>query len=252
MAVADDMRVRWDSLRVDSAGAGPDVVVLPGFVKSGWTPTLEALTSSYTIHLFQFPGFTTGGEAPPKGIRTVMDLACGVKAHLLERGLVGAPILGLSFGGWVAAEVASLAPPERLVLVDPMGLRINGEQREDIFDRPRETVLDLVYADTSKAPPNDANPGVADGYSGLARYGWAPYLCDLTLPNRLAVLDVPTLVVWGADDRVVPPTHAALFCELIRGARSVIIPGAGHDPLSDQPEKWTQIFREFVPSKEGH
>jgi pimeloyl-ACP methyl ester carboxylesterase len=236
---------------VDSKGTGPDVVVVPGFVTTGWTPTLEALISSYTVHLVELPGFTAGGIAPPEGIRTVMDLACGVKAQLMKRDLVGAPLVGHSFGGWVAAEVASLAAPERLMLVDAMGLRITGEKREDIFDRPRDTVLDLVYTDRSKAPVDGSGQAKAEGYSGLARYGWSPYLCDLSLPNRLSVLDVPTLVVWGADDRVVPPTHAELFCELISGGRSVIIPDAGHDPLSDQPDNWTQAFREFVPSKES-
>jgi pimeloyl-ACP methyl ester carboxylesterase len=227
------------------------VVVVPGFVTTGWTPTLEALTSSYTIHLVELPGFTADGDTPPQGIRTVMDLACGVKAQLMRRDLVGAPLVGHSFGGWVAAEVASLAAPERLMLVDAMGLRIVGEQREDIFDRPRDTILDLVYTDPSKAPVAGTGQGKVQGYSGLARFGWNPYLCDLSLPNRLSVLDVPTLVVWGADDRVVPPTHAALFCELISGARSVIIPDAGHDPLSEQPDKWTQVFRDFLASKES-
>jgi pimeloyl-ACP methyl ester carboxylesterase len=244
MAVASDVDARWDSVRVDSQGTGPDVVVVPGFVTSGWTPTLEALTSSNTIHLVELPGFTADGEAPPQGIRTVMDLACGVKAQLLKRDLVGAPLVGHSFGGWVAAELASLGAPERLMLVDAMGLRIGGEKVEDIFDRPRDAVLDLVYTDRSKAPVGA--DGQAQGYSGLARFGWNPYLSDLSLPNRLSVLDVPTLVVWGAEDRVVPATHAALYCELISGARSVIIPDAGHDPLSEQPDAWTKVFREFL------
>jgi pimeloyl-ACP methyl ester carboxylesterase len=234
---------------MDSRGAGPDVVVVPGFVTTGWTPALEALTDSYTLHLVQLPGFA--GDTPPRGIRTPLDLACLVKAGLMARGLVGAPVVGHSVGGWVAAELAAITPTERLVLVNPLGLRIAGEQREDIFNRPREDVIDLVYADVSKAPVDWNAPGARNGYAGLARYGWNPYLCDGSLPNRLRVLDLPTLIVWGADDRVVPPTHADLFCELIRGARAVVIPEAGHDPMSDQPARWAEIVRDFIPSKEG-
>ncbi|HET6948808.1 MAG TPA: alpha/beta fold hydrolase [Acidimicrobiales bacterium] len=234
----------WDPLEVDSAGTGPDLVVIPGFATEDWTPGLEALTGSYTLHRVHVPGFA--GEQPPRGIRSVRDVACLVKAELMSRGLVGAPVLGHSIGGWVAAELASIAHPERLVLVDAMGLRIVGEPRENIFDRPRDAVADLVYNDSSKAPEWSSL-----GYSGLARFGWSPYLCDPSLPNRLVVLDVPTLVVWGADDRVVPPTHADLFCTLIRGARSEVIAGAGHDPTSEQPGRFAQIVRDFVPSKEA-
>jgi pimeloyl-ACP methyl ester carboxylesterase len=236
--------LRWEPLQVDSCGTGPDVVVIPGFATQDWTPGLEALTDSYTLHRVLLPGFE--GEQPPRGIRSVQDLACLVKAELMWRGLIGAPVLGHSIGGWVAAELASIAHPERLVLVDAMGLRIVGEPREHIFDRPRDAVAELVYNDSSKAPAWSA-----PGYSGLARFGWSPYLCDPTLPNRLVVLDVPTLVIWGADDRVVPPTHADLFCRLIRGARTELIAGSGHDPMSEQPKRFVEVVRDFVPSKEA-
>lgn len=240
----------WEPLRTESAGSGPDLVVIPGFITSTWTPGIEALTADFTVHLVQLPGF--GGDTPPREIRTVLDLACLVKADLMARGLVGAPIVGHSIGGWVAAELAGIAPLESLVLVDALGLRIVGEEREDIFNRSRESVLDLVYADPSKATIDWNAPGAREGYSGLARFGWNPYLCDLSLPTRLVVLDVPTMVVWGADDRVVPPSHADLYCELISGARSIVIPDAGHDPFTDQPERCAAVIREFVASKEAH
>ena len=82
----------------------------------------------------------------------MLDLAPLLKVALAEAGLVGAPVIGHSFGGWLAVELALLAPPRKLVLVDALGFRIKGEPRADIFDRPRESVLDLVYADRSKAP----------------------------------------------------------------------------------------------------
>lgn len=241
---------RWEPLGLESAGTGPDLVVIPGFVTTGWTPGLEALTSRFTVHLVQLPGF--GGDTPPPGIRTPLDLACLVKADLSARDLAGAPLVGHSFGGWVAAELAGLAAPECLVLVDALGLRIVGEEREDIFNRPRESVLDLVYADPSKVTFDWNAPGAREGYSGLARFGWNPYLCDPSLPTRLAVLEVPSLIVWGADDRVAPPTHADFFRDLIPGARATVIPGAGHDPFTDQPERCAAVIHEFVASKETY
>jgi pimeloyl-ACP methyl ester carboxylesterase len=238
-----------EGLTVRSAGSGPDVVVVPGFVTQELTPGLEALASTSTLHLVELPGF--GADAVPAGTRTAMDLASVVKGALRDRGLLGAPVVGQSFGGWVAAELASMAPVERLVLVDSFGLRIVGEPRVDMFDMPRESVLDLVYADRSKAPTEWSSSAEQAGYAAVARFGWNPYLCDLSLPNRLRQLDVPTLVVWGAVDRLVPVSHAALFAELIPGARAEIVPDAGHDPSCDQPDAFARVVGEFLHAKES-
>lgn len=236
-------------LTIRSAGSGPDVVVVPGFVTSAATPGLDALASAWTVHLVELPGF--GADPVPDGVRSVMDLACVVKGALRARGLLGAPLIGQSFGGWVAAELASMAPLERLVLADSFGLRIVGEPRVDMFDMPREEVLDLVYPDRSKAPTEWGSATERVGYAAVARFAWNPYLCDLSLPNRLRQLDVPTLVLWGADDRVVPVSHAALFAELIPGARVEIVPDAGHDPSCDQPDAFARAIGEFLGVKEG-
>lgn len=236
-------------VKIRSAGSGPDVVVLPGFVTSASTPGLDVLASTSTVHMVELPGF---GEDPlPAGVASVMDVACVVKGALRERGLVGAPLVGQSFGGWVAAELASMAPVERLVLVDSFGLRIVGEPRVDMFDMPRDEVLDLVYADRSKAPTEWGSADERAGYAAVARFAWNPYLCDLSLPNRLRQIDVPTLVVWGADDRVVPVSHAALFAELIPAARVVIVADAGHDPSCDQPDTFARVVGEFLRVKES-
>jgi pimeloyl-ACP methyl ester carboxylesterase len=237
------------AVKTQSVGAGPDVVVVPGFVTSAATPGLDALAATSTLHVVELPGF---GEDPvPDGIRTVVDLACAVKEELRAQGLLGVPLVGESFGGWVAAEVASISPVERLILVDSFGLRIVGEPRVDMFDMPRESVLDLVYADRSKASTEWATVAERAGYAAVARFAWNPYLCDLSLPNRLRQLDAATLVVWGADDRVVPLTHAALFAELIPDATVEIIADAGHDPSCDQPDAFARVVGDFLAVKES-
>jgi pimeloyl-ACP methyl ester carboxylesterase len=238
-----------EGLQVRSAGSGPDLVVLPGFVTLEMTPGLEMLASTSTVHLVELPGFR--GEPVPGDVRTAMDIACVVKETLRARGLLGAPVIGQSFGGWVAAELALMSGTERLVLVDPFGLRIVGEPRVDMFDMAREAVLELVYNDRSKAPSEWETAAERSGYAAVARFGWNPYLCDLSLPKRLEQVDASTLVVWGADDRVVPASQAALFAELIPDARVEIIPGAGHDPSSEQPEAFARAIGEFLVQKEN-
>jgi pimeloyl-ACP methyl ester carboxylesterase len=236
------------TLEVRVEGDGPDVVVLPSFVGALWTPALDELASSFRVHLLQLPGF--GELEAPREARRVLDLAALLRIAMADAGLLGASVIGHSFGGWLAIELALLAPPPKLVLVDPLGFRIKGEAREDIFDRPRDTVLDLVYADRSAAPTTWEAVEDRRNVAALARYGWNPYLCDLSLPTRAAAISSPTLVVWGAKDRVVPPTHAQLIADAIPGARVEMLSGAGHDPLSDDPSGFTASMKRFLGPEE--
>jgi pimeloyl-ACP methyl ester carboxylesterase len=181
----------------------------------------------------------------------VTDLATVLKVALDEAGLLGASVVGHSFGGWLALELALLAPPPKLVLVDALGFRIKGEPREDIFDRPRDTVLDLVYANRSTAPTDWGAVEDRRNVASLARYGWNPYLCDLSLATRAAAVSSPTLVVWGENDRVVPATHAQLIAGAIPGARVQVLPNAGHDPLSDDPPGFVAAVKRFLSSEEN-
>jgi pimeloyl-ACP methyl ester carboxylesterase len=235
-------------LEVRVGGDGPDVVVLPSFVGPYWTPALDELASSFRVHLLQLPGF--GDFAVPREARRVLDLAVPLRIALADAGLLGASVIGHSFGGWLAIELALLAPPAKLVLVDALGFRIKGEPREDIFDRPRDTVLDLVYVDRSTAPTNWEAVEDRRNVASLARYGWNPYLCDLSLAARAAAISSPTLVVWGEKDRVVPATHAQLIAGAIPGARVQVLAGAGHDPFSDDPSGFAAAIKRFLSIEE--
>jgi pimeloyl-ACP methyl ester carboxylesterase len=214
-----------------------------------WTPALDELASSFRVHLLRLPGF--GDLATPREARRVLDVAPLLRIALADADLLGASIIGHSFGGWLAMELALLAPPEKLVLIDTLGFRIKGEPREDIFDRPRDTVLDLVYANRSTAPTNWDAVEDRRNVASLARFGWNPYLCDLSLATRAAAISSPTLIVWGEQDRVVPATHADLIAGLIPGARTKLLPAAGHDPLSDDPSGCAAAIRRFLAGEEN-
>lgn len=238
-----------DALEVRVEGEGPDVVVLPGFVGAYWTPGLEKLSSSHRVHLLQLPGF--GDFSVPKDARRVLDLATLLRIAMTDAGLAGMPLIGHSFGGWLAVELALLAPPSKLVLVDALGFRVKGEAREDVFDRPRDTVLDLVYADRSTAPTDWGTFEERRNLAALARYGWNPYLCDPSLALRAAAVQSPTLVVWGEEDRLVPVSHAKVIADAIPDARVELLAGAGHDPMSDDASGFAAVVDPFLRSEEG-
>ncbi|MDT5100282.1 MAG: hypothetical protein QOC76_4019 [Mycobacterium sp.] len=249
MVIAEKSRLTAKDLKVRVSGTGPDVVVLPGFVGPYWTAGLDALSANFRVHLLRLPGFE--GADVEGGIRRVDELASVLKVAMRDAGLLGLPLIGQSFGGWLAAELALIAQPARLVLVAPLGLRIKGESRNDLFDRPREDVLNLVYADMANAPTDWSTPADRRNVGSLARFAWNPYLCDLSLETRVQAMSCPTLVLWGDADRVVPSTHGNLFAEMIPDARLELIAGAGHDPLSDQPELFAALAGEFLAQKES-
>ncbi|MCX2934321.1 alpha/beta hydrolase [Mycobacterium sp. CVI_P3] len=236
------------TLEVRVEGTGPDVVVLPSFVGPYWTPALDELASSFRVHLLQLPGF--GDFVVPSQARRVLDLASVLKVALADAGLLGTPVIGHSFGGWLAIELAMLAQPQKLVLVDALGFRIKGEPREDIFDRPRDTVLDLVYANRATAPTNWGSVEDRRNVAALAKYGWNPYLCDLSLNLRASAITSPTLVLWGEKDRVVPATHAQLIADTIPDARVEVLADAGHDPFSDDPSGLAAAIKRFLTTEE--
>jgi pimeloyl-ACP methyl ester carboxylesterase len=242
--VVEEVVVRDIPLAVKIIGQGAPLVVLHGLVGSHVTAGLQALATDRTVVLPEHPGFGESPQVP--SLRSVGDLAVLHLDLLDQLGYADAPILGQSFGGWIAAEMATRAHLSKLLLVDPMGCRIDGEPRDDVFYRPRDVVLDLVYADRSVAPTDGSSFADARNLNALAHYGWNPYLCDLGLLGRLHRIATPTAIVWGTDDRVVPVSHAELFAGEIPGSTVTLVEGAGHDPSSDQPERFAAIVREFL------
>lgn len=240
----DLVRVGDVSMRVERAGEGPTVVALHGMLGLHWTPGLRLLAERCSVVMPEHPGFGLSAQQPT--LRKVHDLAVFYLDFLRQEGLLGAPLLGHSFGGWIAAEMAVRAPFSRLALVSPMGTRIRGETREDMFFRPVGEVPDLLYADRSLAPTDGESKEDYRNVNALARYGWSPYLANLALEAELHLITCPTLVLWGRDDRVFPPTHAQIYEREIEGSKSVVLDGAGHDPFSDQPERCAEALIDFL------
>jgi pimeloyl-ACP methyl ester carboxylesterase len=86
-----------------------------------------------------------------------------------------------------------------------------------------------------------------------ARLGWNPYLCNPALRARLRRVPVPTLVVWGAQDRLIPVAHAYAFAQAIPDARVALIEACGHVPAMEQPGEFAHVVSEFLaaPSADG-
>ncbi|WNV86407.1 alpha/beta hydrolase [Umezawaea sp. Da 62-37] len=208
------------ALTVTETGEGMPFLVLHG--GSGPLSTAPVVDHYAATHRVLAPVHPGWDDTPrPEWFSGVDDLATTYLDLLEDRGLDDVTVLGGSFGGWVAAEMAVRDRSRRighLVLVDAIGPRIPG-----------------VEVGVPAGPPPGAGGPPAAAMAAVRAYA-GPTMSDPKLLRRLARVDTPTLVVWGEDDRVVSPDFGRAFAAAFPDARFELIPGAGHVPTREAPE----------------
>jgi pimeloyl-ACP methyl ester carboxylesterase len=243
---AERLTVRDVDLEVVRRGAGHPIVFLHGFrAPDPDLRFLELLSRQALVIAPSHPGF--GASARPDDFETVYDLV-----HLYCEFLEGLPdervtLVGASFGGWLAAEIAACCPHrlDRLVLVDALGLKLGDRETADIldvFNTHPDTVRRLSWHDPQRSAPDfdelsdEALTRHARDWEALCLYGWEPYMYNPRLKRWLGRIATPTLVLWGESDGVVKPAYGRAYASLIPGARFDLIEGAGHHPEVERPE----------------
>ncbi len=166
-------------------------------------------------------------------------------------------LAGLSFGGLIAAEIAikSTERLSHLVLADAVGIKLGGREQRDIVDifTTRQSEVDrLAYHDPSIGAVDDTTISDNDAdilfrtREATALFAWSPYMYDPKLAGRLHRIRVPTLVLWGASDRIVSPDYGRAYSALIAGAQFDLIEDAGHYPHVERPDLFARQIVEFV------
>ena len=177
---------------------------------------------------------------------------------LLEAlGLDRVHLMGTSLGGWVAAELAvrNTARLKSLTLVGAVGITASGEPIPDIFRMPDAENLQRYYADPERAARRlddlaKADMGiVAKNRSTVMRLAYRPRFHNPGLAKWLHRIDVPTLLLWGAADGLVPPKFGEAYRALIPGSRLVVLPDAGHAPFDEQKDAFLAAFSDFIGSQ---
>ena len=215
---------------------------------------LDLLAGHSEIIAPSSPGF--GNTARPPDFDTIYDLVHLYLALIEELPHDKIALAGLSFGGWLAAEVAVACSHRvaKLILVDPVGIKLGDRESRDILD-----VFNLTPAEVRRASWHD--PGQAPDYDrmsdeelviharnweSLCLYAWRPFMYNPQLKQWLGRIRVPTLVLWGASDRVVTPDYGRAYAGLIPGARFELIPEAGHHPEQEQPARFAERVAAFL------
>jgi pimeloyl-ACP methyl ester carboxylesterase len=241
------------SLYLARAGSGSPLLVLHHDIGSpAQLPFYDALARRFTVLLPHHPGY--GRSERPSWLRSVRDVAVIYQALLADLGVSGHSLLGLGFGGWIAAEMATMAPRDirRLVLVGAMGLK---PAESDILDQALLSYIDYVRAGFHDPRAFERVFGGVTTDQLVAwdicremsfRIAWKPYMYSQTLPHLLGAVRVPSLVVWGNDDKIVPPSAGERYRDLLPQARLEMVPSCGHYVDMEQPEALVALVDAFL------
>jgi pimeloyl-ACP methyl ester carboxylesterase len=225
-----------------SVGEGPPVLLLHGLAASArwWTRVVPALSASHRVHAIDLPSFGESG----RGVRFHLDRVPDQLIALMEEaGIERASIVGHSMGGLIAARLAADHPErvDRLLLVDAGFLRLDpswlhkvtGPIRAVRFTRP--PLAKLLMEDLMRV----GGVRLAEATLQLLRTDWV---------DALALIEAPTLVIWGEGDTICPWVIGDAIVARVAGARMVVIPDCGHNPMWERPEAFLEAAAPFLAS----
>jgi pimeloyl-ACP methyl ester carboxylesterase len=247
--------------RIDMIERGSGRPLLFLHAENGVEPALAAvdeLAKNARVIVPTHPGY--GRSELPKGMRTVDDLSYFYLDFLDQLDLRDLTVVGVSFGAWLAAEIAvkSTARFSRLVMANAVGVKIGDRETRDIVDifaLTEKEYLDVAYCDPArgsrdyKSLPDAEVLAAARAREATARFAWNPYFHNPRLKSRLHHIRIPTLFLWGAHDRMLSEAYGRAYCALIPGARFEQIDRAGHFPDNEQPKAFAEKVLAFAGSR---
>jgi len=246
-------------LRVLSDGAGPALVFFHGPWGVTWDPFLAELATGFTVYAPEHPGTAPDTHDDIYQLDNLWDLVLCYDELLRALKLEEAMLVGHSFGGMVACEMAAAYPrrAKRLVLIDPIGLWRESERVQNwMMVNPAELPAWIFRDPSSDAAKRMFGPSEPPDAAAAARvrltwamgatgkFTWP--IPDKGLKKRIHRVSAPTLLVWGKEDRLVPPVYADDFARRIAGARVQTVEGAAHAPHLEHPERVARMIREFA------
>jgi pimeloyl-ACP methyl ester carboxylesterase len=235
-------------------GAGRPVLFLHAAGGAGaWHEFHDLLARRFRLLAPDHPGFGGSDELPD--VEGMDDLVYHYLDVMERLGLERPAVVGASFGGWIAAELAVMAPDKigPLVLLSPAGLRLPEHPIADLFLMTPEQLVGALFHDPARAagmfpeePDVDAILRAYRDQTALARFGWTPFLCNPKLERRLRRITAPTLVVWPSEDKLIPAAHSRRYAELIPDARFAEVADCGHAMYFERPAEFADVVADFV------
>jgi len=252
--------VRDTPVELFREGNGTPLLYLHGAGAGGrWLAFQERLAKDFSVYFPSHPGH--GGSPAAEWIEHISDLAFHYLDLLDELDLERVHLVGASFGGWIAAEIATMASHRlaSLVLIDPVGIRVDGWIYPFLFGMDIPEIVTTIFqnpmAALALAPPDQSVETLALQYrqgAALARVSWNPYLYNPLLRRRLGRISAPTLLCWGAHDKLAPLAPCGeTWARAIPGARLRVFDESGHVPHLEEPDAVAEAIGEFCRLREG-
>jgi len=248
------LNVRRCSIGLMRGGAGRPLLFLHAGGGAGrWLPFMGDLAARHDVLVPEHPGY--GASDMPGWLDTIADLANFYLDLLDQLDLKDVDLVGSSIGGWIAAELAvrNTRRLRSLTLVGAAGIHVPGVPQVDTFLVNDEQLVRAMFHDGQRVeamlaemrkPENE--DVILKNRTTTARLVWQPRAYDPQLMKWLHRIDVPTLLVWGANDRLFPKDYAAAWQKLIPGSSVAIIPDCGHLPQIEQRAAFVAALEGFL------
>ncbi|HZO42863.1 MAG TPA: alpha/beta fold hydrolase, partial [Methylomirabilota bacterium] len=247
------------TFKVLAAGRGAPLVYFHSYYeRSAWSPFLDVLARSFSVYAPTHPG--VAGSTGIETLDDLLDLALAYDELLGALGVERAHLVGHSFGGMMAAELAAVFPSraQSVTLVSPLGFWRDDAQPADILILPADELAAVLWRDPASPVAREwaaATGGDPDDIaaqveslqrrSSMAKFVWP--IPDKGLQRRLHRLAAPTLLIWGDDDRANPVVYAEAWQRRVKGAALRLLPG-GHMILHEAPEAAARAVAQFAGS----
>ena len=231
-------------VRMRRGGSGPPLLFPHG--ANGlplWLPVFELLSKHFDVMVPEHPGFGTSDNPP--WMRNIGDLAMFYLDFLDELSPYPVHLVGQSLGGWAAAEAAvrNCTRLKSLTLLAPAGIRVKGLLPGDNFIWDPEEAIRNLYHDQSipdrmlAVPLSDDEADIAlTNRYAATKFGWEPRWFNPSLERWLHRISIPTLIMWGKNDKLFPVDYAKLWGERIPGSRVELVADCGHVPAVEKPD----------------
>jgi pimeloyl-ACP methyl ester carboxylesterase len=249
--------VRGCTIAVRRAGTGRPLLYLDGASDAGlWSPCLADLAARDDVIAPEHPGF--GGSDTPTWLDTIADLANFYLDLIDQLDLENIDLVGHDLGGWIAAELAVRNSRRigSLTLVAAAGIHLSEVVASDPFLRTDEQRIRDLFHDHARADDMIARvlrPELEDlnlkNQTTTARLSWQPRGYDPHLAKWLHRIAVPTLIVWGANDRVLPLAYARAWQNLVAAKTVATIANCGHLPHIERRDPFVVALKSFLDQK---
>lgn len=249
--------------KVKVGGSGSPVVYLHTAGGPRWDQFLDLLTEHHTVYAPDHPGTGATDRNSIYDVETLWDLVLIYDELLDALQLPSASIIGSSFGGMIACELAAHRPDrvEKMVLIDPIGLWRDDTPVTPYMMLRQDKLIETLFSNLDAQPvkdfltlptdPKEQAVAMADAVWALGTTGkfvWP--IPDKGLQKRIHRITASTLIIWGAEDRLIAPVYAREFADQIANSKVELIEGAGHVPQWEQLEKVAPLVLKFLGEDE--